>query len=64
MSKDFANSYEQHSWEFALSEHSRMHDWIERFGKSETYASQLLVRRANERIAELEERFPQLKKKM
>lgn len=51
--KDFAKSYEQKSWEFAVAEYERMRNWLHS-------KSDLLRRRAEETMRNLEKKYPQL----
>jgi hypothetical protein len=53
--KDFAKSYEQLSWQFAVSEYERMQNWL-------LYISPAMVSYAQNRIAQLESEYPILKK--
>jgi hypothetical protein len=56
--KDFANSWEQHSWESAVKNHAMYTEWLTRFTWHEG-----TLEYAKKRIAELEEKYPQLKEK-
>lgn len=54
--KDFANSYTQKHWEFAVMQHRKMKEWLAQD------RSNALREYAENRIAELEATYPQLKK--
>ena len=55
--KDSAESFEQKSWEFAVETYERLKIRIKNFSHNPS-----MVNFANERIAELLEKYPQLKK--
>lgn len=54
--KDFKDSFAQKYWEFAVRTHTRMKEWLVQFPYN-----QKMIDMANERIEELEEKYPQLK---
>lgn len=54
--KDFANTYEQKAWQQAVAEYSRMRNWQVEFAFSEKALAY-----AQNRISQLEEKYPQLK---
>ena len=51
--KDFAKSYEQKSWEFAVARYERMRGWL-------NSKSELLRNKAEATMRELEKEYPQL----
>lgn len=57
--KDSANSWEQSSWRFALEQHGRLRAILAKFPQNDT-----LKQRCEKMIADLEQRWPQLKERV
>jgi hypothetical protein len=58
MAKDFANTYEQCRWEYALKEYARITNFLNKFGGSALAASH--IARLTERKKTLEQEYPSL----
>lgn len=59
MNQDSKNSYEQKSWEFAVSAHER---YKQMYALAMRLKNQNIAEKVLGKIAELENKFPQLKK--